>query len=132
MVEQNPIAGIHAKGLAVVNRDPVGVELGLSVGATRIVGGPGAKRILVAAPHKGLSLQIGQITVLVLPEDTSGLGQGELTEQIRFRLRLERLKLHLGPQLLQPEQKPAALKAGMAGQHGAASLPEGGIEHHPR
>ena len=131
MVEQNPIAGIHAIGLAVVNRDPVGAELGLSVGATRIVGGPGAKRILVAAPHKGLSLQIGQIAVLVLPGVTGGPGQGELTEQIRFRLRPERLKLHLGPQLLQPEQKPP-LKAGMAGQQDAASLPEGGIVHHPR
>jgi hypothetical protein len=59
---------------------------------------------------------------LVLPEVTGGLGEGELTEQIRFRLRLDRLKLHLGPQLLQPEQQPAALKAFVACQHDAATF----------
>ena len=38
MVEQNAIAGIHAVGLPVVHCDPVGVELGHSVGAARVKG----------------------------------------------------------------------------------------------
>jgi hypothetical protein len=33
MVEQNAVAGVHAVGLAVVDRDPVGVKLGHSVRA---------------------------------------------------------------------------------------------------
>ena len=36
MVEQDTVAGIHAVGLAVVHRDPVGVELGYSVGAAGV------------------------------------------------------------------------------------------------
>ena len=38
MVEQNAVAGIHAIGLAVIHRDPVGIELGHSVGTARIEG----------------------------------------------------------------------------------------------
>ena len=36
MVEQNAIAGIHAVGLAIVDRNPVGIELGHCVGRARI------------------------------------------------------------------------------------------------
>jgi len=36
VVEQNAVAGIHAVGLAVVHRDPVGVELGHPVGAAGV------------------------------------------------------------------------------------------------
>ena len=36
VVEQDAVAGVHAVGLAVVHRDPVGVELGHRVGAARI------------------------------------------------------------------------------------------------
>ncbi len=36
VVEQDAVAGIHAVGLAVIDRDPVGVELGYGVGAARV------------------------------------------------------------------------------------------------
>ena len=36
MVEQHPVAGIHPIALAVVHRDPVGIELRDAVGAARI------------------------------------------------------------------------------------------------
>ena len=39
MVEKNAVAGIHAIGLAVIHRDPVGIELGYPVGTARIEGG---------------------------------------------------------------------------------------------
>jgi hypothetical protein len=38
VVEQDAVAGIHAVSLAVIHRDPVGVELGHRVGAARIKG----------------------------------------------------------------------------------------------
>ena len=38
MVEQNAVAGIHPIGLAVVHRDPVGVELGHPIGAVGVEG----------------------------------------------------------------------------------------------
>ena len=38
VVEQDAVAGIHAIGLAVVHRDPVGIELGHGVGAARVKG----------------------------------------------------------------------------------------------
>ena len=36
MVEQHAIAGVHAIALAVIDSDPVGIELGNSIGATWI------------------------------------------------------------------------------------------------
>ena len=39
VVEQDAVAGIHAVGFAVVDGDPVGVELGAGVGAARVEGG---------------------------------------------------------------------------------------------
>ena len=39
MVKKNAITGIHTVCLAVVNRDPVGIELGDTVGAARVEGG---------------------------------------------------------------------------------------------
>ena len=38
MVKKNAVAGIHAIGLAVIHRDPVGIELGHPVGTARIEG----------------------------------------------------------------------------------------------
>ena len=39
VVEQDAVAGIHAIGFAVVDRDPVGIELGHRIGAARVKGG---------------------------------------------------------------------------------------------
>jgi len=39
VVEQDAVTGIHAIGLAVVDRDPVGIELGHCVWAARVKGG---------------------------------------------------------------------------------------------
>ena len=38
VVDQDAVAGIHAVGLAVVHRDPVGIELGDAIGAAGIEG----------------------------------------------------------------------------------------------
>ncbi len=38
VVEEDAVAGVHAVGLAVVHRDPVGVHLGHRVGAARVEG----------------------------------------------------------------------------------------------
>jgi hypothetical protein len=34
MVEKDAVAGIHPIGFTVVNRDPIGIELGYAVGAS--------------------------------------------------------------------------------------------------
>ena len=39
VVEEDAVAGVHAIGLPVVDRDPVGVELGAGVGAAGVEGG---------------------------------------------------------------------------------------------
>jgi hypothetical protein len=39
MVEQNAVAGVHSVGFAVVDGDPVAVDLGRAVGAARVEGG---------------------------------------------------------------------------------------------
>ena len=36
VIEQDAVAGIHPIGLAVVHRDPVAVQLGYAVGASRV------------------------------------------------------------------------------------------------
>ena len=36
MVEQNAVAGIHAIGLAVIDRDPMGIKLGYRIGRARV------------------------------------------------------------------------------------------------
>jgi hypothetical protein len=38
VIEQDAVAGVHAVGLAVVDRDPVGVHLGDAIGRARVKG----------------------------------------------------------------------------------------------
>ena len=75
-------------------------------------------------------LKIGEITDLVLPGLTSGPGLGELAEQVGFRFGLQGVGPHLRPQLLQPQQQPAALEAGVTGEQHPPTSPERGIQHH--
>ena len=51
MIKQDAIAGIHAIGLSVVNRDPVGVELGYAIRAPRVKRGGFALRNLCTKPY---------------------------------------------------------------------------------
>lgn len=110
------------------------------------IGSPGAERILVATPHQGLGgqvqrhlrlclehqslerLQICQIADLVLPSLTSWPGLGQLTEKVLFLFGLQGVGPNLGTQLLQPEQEPAALKAGVAGEQDRFVTPKTSIQ----
>jgi hypothetical protein len=73
VVEQDAIAGIHAVGLAVVHRDPVGVELGHRVGAAGVEGGGLLLRDLL---HQTVQLARGGLVeagLLLQAQDADGL-----------------------------------------------------------
>ena len=52
------------------------------------------------------------------------LAQAGLLKERRLRRRVQTVATHPGPQLMQPEQKPATLKARMARQKDVLALPE--------
>jgi hypothetical protein len=111
------------------------------------VGGVGVARRAVALGHGGLRRQVEYHAGLALIQ--GGRQRGEVAdvalsriqvfgnlrkiEKIGLRRRLERIRRDPGADSLQPEGKPGALEAGMAGQEDAAPAPESGVEHqrHP-
>src|SRR5262249_58490154 len=54
MVEQDAVAGVQTVGLAVVDGDPVGVELGRAIGAARL-----EARGLVQRPERVVAVELG-------------------------------------------------------------------------
>ncbi len=55
MIEQNPARGMQPEGLAIVDRDVMGVELGDGIGAARVKG-----RLLVLGRDLGIAEQLGR------------------------------------------------------------------------
>jgi hypothetical protein len=60
VVEQDAVAGIHAIGLAVVDRDPVGVELGHGVGAAWVKGVVSFCGVSCTKPYSSLRCWLGR------------------------------------------------------------------------
>ena len=75
VVEEDAVAGIHAVGLAVVHRDPVGVELGHRVGRARVEGRGFLLRDLL---HQAVQLGSGRLVeagLLLQAQEADGLQQ---------------------------------------------------------
>ena len=73
VVEQDAVAGIHAIGLTVVHRDPVGVHLGHRIGAARVEGG---SFLLRGFLHQAIELAgrgLVEAGFLLQPQDADGL-----------------------------------------------------------
>ena len=82
VVEKNPVAGIHAVRFTVVDRDPVGVELGDSIGAAGI---EGRRLFLRNFLHKSVQLTCAcliEACFLFESEKTDGLQQAECSNGI--------------------------------------------------
>ena len=95
MIEQDAVRGVHAVGFAVVDRDPVGIELGRAVGRARI-----ERRRLALRDLLHLAVQLGRRGLveahLVLDaEDADGLEQAQGTERVGVGRVLGRLEAHL-------------------------------------
>jgi len=73
MVEQDAIAGVHAVGLAVVHSDPVGVQLGCAVGASRVEGRGLALRDLLYLTVEFAGRCLVELRLLFQAEDANGL-----------------------------------------------------------
>jgi hypothetical protein len=77
MVEQDAVAGIHAVGLAVVHRDPVGVHLGHCIRAARV---EGRGFLLRGFLHQAVQLAgagLVEAGFLLQPQDADGFEQAQ-------------------------------------------------------
>ena len=95
VVEQDAVGGVHAVGLAVVHRDPVGVELGRGVGAARIERRRLALRRLLdlAVQLRGRGLvEAGR---LLEAQDADRLEQAQRAERVGIGGVFRRLEAHL-------------------------------------
>ena len=95
MVEQDAVRGMHAVGLAIVHRDPIGVELGCGIGRARIEGRRLALRDLL---H--LAVELGrrcliEAHALLQAEDADRLQQPERAERVGVGRIFRRLETDL-------------------------------------
>ena len=98
MVEEDAVRGVHPVGLAVVHRDPVGVDLGGGIGAARVEG-----RLLVLGDGLHLAVEFagrGLVDAGLLREaqDADRLQQPKLAERVGIGGVFRRLEadLHMG------------------------------------
>ena len=83
VVEQDPVAGEEAVGLAVVHRDPVGVELGHRVGRARIEGRGLLLRHLL---HQAVELRgrgLVEARAVAQPQDADRLQHAQRAQRVR-------------------------------------------------
>ena len=95
MVEQNPVAGVHAVGFTVVDRDPVRVKFGASIGRTGIEG-----RFLGLRhfPHQTEQLGCGcliKTRMVGQRGDADGFQQTQCAQGIHIRRVFRRFKRNL-------------------------------------
>jgi hypothetical protein len=83
VVEEDAVAGIHAVGLAVVHRDPVGVELGHGVGAARVEGGGLFLRNLLDESVEFRGAGLIEAGLLLQAKDADRLQDPERAQRIR-------------------------------------------------
>ena len=83
VVEQDPVAGVNAIGLAVVHRDPVGVELSHRVGVARVEGRGFLLRNFLHQTVKLRSAGLIEAGLLFQPEDADRLQDAQRADAIR-------------------------------------------------
>ena len=94
VVKQDAVAGIHAVGLAIVHRDPVGVQLGHPIGASWI---EGSALFLGHLLHEAIELTGAGLVdpgCIRQSQDPHGLQDPEGAEGIAVGGVLRRLKAH--------------------------------------
>jgi len=94
VIEQDAVAGIHAIGLAVVDRDPVGIELGHGVGAARVEGGSFLLRDFL---HQAIQLAGGGLIeagFLLQSEDAYGFEHAQRAHAVHIGGVFGRLEGH--------------------------------------
>jgi len=82
VVEQDAVAGVHSVGFAVVDGDPVGVDLGRAVGAARVEGGG---FLLRNFPHLAKHFAGGRLVEAGLPlqaQDAEAFQNAQRTEGV--------------------------------------------------
>ena len=95
VVEQDAVAGMHAVGLAVVHRDPVGVQLGGGIGAARVEGrGLALRRLLhLAVQFRGGGLI--EARGLLHAQDPDRLQQAQGADAVGVGGVFRRLEAHM-------------------------------------
>jgi hypothetical protein len=98
VVEEDAVAGIHAVGLAVVDRDPVGVELGAGIGRARVEG-----RLLGLGDFLHQAVQLGggrlvKARLLLQAQNADGLQHAQRPQGVDVGRVFRRLEgdLHVG------------------------------------
>ncbi len=82
VVEQDAVAGIHAICLAVVDGDPVGIELGHRIGAARVEGGGLFLRDLLHQPIQLGGGGLVEAGFLFQPQDADGFENPQGAERV--------------------------------------------------
>ncbi len=82
MVEQDAVAGVHAIGFAVVDGDPVGVELGAGVGTARVERGGFFLRGFLHEAEQFAGAGLVEAGFLVEAEDADGFQDAQGTEGV--------------------------------------------------
>ena len=94
VVEQDAVTGVQAIGLAVVDGDPVGVELGHAVGAARVEGGGFALR---GFAHQAIELAgtgLVEAGLALQAQDANGLQQAQGAQGVDVGGVFRRLENH--------------------------------------
>jgi hypothetical protein len=82
MVEQDAVASIHAIGFAVVDRDPVGIELGHRIGAAGVKGGGFLLRCFLHQAIQFAGTGLVKAGFLLQPQDANGFQNAQGTNAV--------------------------------------------------
>ncbi len=94
VVEEHAVAGVHAVGLAVVHRDPVGVHLGHRVGAARVEGRGLLLRDLLHQTVQLAGAGLVEARLLRQAQDADGLQQAQRADAVGIGRVLGLLEAH--------------------------------------
>jgi hypothetical protein len=95
MVEEDAVVRVQPVGLAVVDGDPVAVDLGGTVGAARVEGRGLALRHLTHEPEHLGGRGLVEAAPVRHPEDAHRLPEPQLAERVGVGRVLRRLEAHL-------------------------------------
>jgi hypothetical protein len=94
-LKEDAVGGVHPVGLAIVHRDPVGVELGRGVGAAGVKrGGLGLRGLLDLAVELGGGGLV-EAHLLLQPQDPDGVEQAQGPQGVSVGRVFRGLKAHL-------------------------------------
>ena len=83
MVEQNSVAGVHAISLAVIHRDPVGIQLGHRVRAAGIEGRRLLLRRFLHQPEQLGCRSLVKTALFLQAQDAHGLQNAQRPQRVR-------------------------------------------------